>query len=85
MSWDGESIVAAIGVVATLGFQQWTLHRATQREREADAKKVADAIDRRDERFDIILQEYPLHRHREDATESCLRPSGIDFPKAKVT
>ena len=84
MAWDGESIVAGIGIIASLGWQQWALHRSSQKERAMESKKVAEAIEKRDERLEFILQEHPLHSHVEDDTESCLRPAGIRYPRTKM-
>ena len=76
MAWTGEAASGAVAILIAL----YAMHRDNKKERDA----VAKAIEKRDEKLDFILQEHPLHTHIEDDSESCLRPTGIRYPRAKM-
>ena len=72
---DWVAIGATIlGIVFPLGFQQWLMHRQN-----------SEAIKRRDVTLHLILNEYPLHCHRESGDDSDpLTVGGLRYPHTKI-
>ena len=72
MTWSGESIITGLGVILTLGTQQWYMHKQNRKE-----------IVKRDQRLGFILDEHPPHSHGEIG-DTPLKPTGIKYPKVKL-
>lgn len=76
----GQMWGAVVSAVVTLAGLLLTMHAQNRR----DAAKDRKAQMERDLRWDIILQEYPIHGHFEGSAETKTTPltvGGIQYPK----
>lgn len=80
----GVIIIPLVVIWLDLRYRQTTMHDQTRREREQEAKQVADAIKERDQKMLFTLSEYPLHRHDERGESETLTTDGLKYPKLTI-
>ena len=79
--WAGL-LFTIFGIILPIAAQQWFLHRASKREREAENRKLAEDAEARDKKLRMILSEFPPHAHCERVGKA-LTEDGIRYPKEK--
>lgn len=75
-------LLGVLSIVVPIGAQQWYLHRQYLKERQREAREIAEAITLRDKKLGIILDEYTLHKHTEKKESEILTRNGIEYTKA---
>jgi hypothetical protein len=73
MAWN--EVLAALGIMVTIGLKHWDDVKAR--------RKVAEAINERDQRLLFVLIEHRPHTHGETEHSQVLKVEGIRYPAVK--